>query len=322
MDNQIVVFKDGALELDVKITPEQDTVWLSLEQLADLFEKNKSTISRHIKNIFTEGELFSNSVVANFATTASDGKTYIVSYYNLDVIISVGYRVKSKRGIAFRKWASGVLKQYLLTGYAVNEKRMAAMNKVIQIQSGIIAGAVGINAEDVLKVIQEYSRALQLLDDYDHQCIMQPEGTSCAYQLQYRECMDLIRKMNFSKDSSIFGTEKEPGKLEGILSAIHQSAFGQDVYPTLEEKAANLLYFIIKDHAFNDGCKRIGAALFLHFLNRNGALHRNGKQIINESTLAAITLLIAESDPKEKDVMIHTHCYEFPALGLREEYCF
>ena len=305
MENQIVVFKDGALELDVKITPEQDTVWLSLEQLADLFEKNKSTISRHIKNIFTEGELFSNSVVANFATTASDGKTYNVSYYNLDVIISVGYRVKSKRGIAFRKWASGVLKQYLLTGYAVNEKRMAAMNKVIQIQSGIIAGAVGINAEDVLKVIQEYSRALQLLDDYDHQCIMQPEGTSCAYQLQYRECMDLIRKMNFSKDSSIFGTEKEPGKLEGILSAIHQSAFGQDVYPTLEEKAANLLYFIIKDHAFNDGCKRIGAALFLHFLNRNGALHRNGKQIISESTLAAITLLIAESDPKEKDVMIH-----------------
>ena len=146
---------------------------------------------------------------------------------------------------------------------------------------------------------------MQLLDDYDHQCIMQPEGTSCAYQLQYRECMDLIRKMDFSKDSSIFGTEKEPGKLEGILSAIHQSAFGQDVYPTLEEKAANLLYFIIKDHAFNDGCKRIGAALFLHFLNRNGALHRNGKQIISESTLAAITLLIAESDPKEKDVMIH-----------------
>ena len=307
MENQIVIFKDGALELDVKITPEQDTVWLSLEQLADLFEKNKSTISRHIKNIFTEGELFSNSVVANFATTASDGKTYNVSlaFYSLDVIISVGYRVKSKRGIAFRKWASSVIKQYLLAGYAVNEKRMAAMNKVIQIQSGIIAGAVGINAEDVLKVIQEYSRALQLLDDYDHQCIMQPEGTSCAYQLQYRECMDLIRKMNFSKDSSIFGTEKEPGKLEGILSAIHQSAFGQDVYPTLEEKAANLLYFIIKDHAFNDGCKRIGAALFLHFLNRNGALHRNGKQIINESTLAAITLLIAESDPKEKDVMIH-----------------
>ena len=304
MENQFVVFKDGALELDVKITPEQDTVWLSLDQLAELFDKNKSTISRHIKNIFAEGELLSNSVVANFATTASDGKTYNVSYYNLDVIISVGYRVKSQRGIAFRRWASGVLKQYLLAGYAVNEKRLAAMNKVIQIQSGIIAGAVGINAADVLKVIQEYSRALQLLDDYDHQCVTQPEGTVCTYRLQYNECMDLVHQMDFAKDSTIFGTEKEPGKLEGILSAIYQSAFGQDVYPTLEEKAANLLYFIIKDHAFNDGCKRIGAALFLHFLNKNAALYRNGKQTINESTLAAITLLVAESDPKEKDVMV------------------
>ena len=304
MDNQFVVFTDGDLELDVKITPEQDTVWLSLDQLAELFDKNKSTISRHIKNIFAEGELLSNSVVANFATTASDGKTYNVSYYNLDVIISVGYRVKSPRGIAFRRWASGVLKQYLLAGYAVNEKRLAAMNKVIQIQSGIIAGAVGINAADVLKVIQEYSRALQLLDDYDHQCVTQPEGTVCTYRLQYNECMDLVHQMDFAKDSTIFGTEKEPGKLEGILSAIYQSAFGQDVYPTLEEKAANLLYFIIKDHAFNDGCKRIGAALFLHFLNKNAALYRNGKQTINESTLAAITLLVAESDPKEKDVMV------------------
>ena len=308
MENQIVVFKDGVFELDVKVTPEQDTVWLRAEEMALLFGRDRSVIQRHIKSIFNENELDRDSTCAKFAQVQTEGIRSVnrsFDYYNLDVIISVGYRVKSKRGIAFRKWASSVLKQYLLAGYAVNEKRMAAMNKVIQIQSGIIAGAVGINAEDVLKVIQEYSRALQLLDDYDHQCIMQPEGTACAYQLQYEECMDLIRKMDFSKDSTIFGTEKEPGKLEGILSAIHQSAFGQDVYPTLEEKAANLLYFIIKDHAFNDGCKRIGAALFLHFLNRNGALHRNGKQIISESTLAAITLLIAESDPKEKDVMIH-----------------
>ena len=304
MENQIVVFKDGALELDVKISPEQDTVWLTQTQITELFQRERSVITKHINNIFKEGELVRNSVCANFAHTANDGKIYNVVYYNLDVIISVGYRVKSQRGIAFRRWASSVLKQYLLAGYAVNEKRMAAMNKVIQIQSGIIAGAVGINAADVLKVIQEYSKALQLLDDYDHQRITQPEGTACAYRLKYEECMDLIRQMDFSKDSAIFGTEKEPGKLEGILSAIYQSAFGQDVYPTLEEKAANLLYFIIKDHAFNDGCKRIGAALFLYFLNKNGALYRNGKQTISESTLAAITLLIAESDPKEKDVMI------------------
>ena len=307
MENQIVVFKDGALELDVKITPEQDTVWLRAEEMALLFDRDRSVIQRHIRSIFNENELDRSSTCAKFAQVQNEGirsvnRTY--DYYNLDVIISVGYRVKSQRGIAFRKWASGVLKQYLLAGYAINEKRMAAMNKVIQIQSGIIAGAVGINAEDVLKVIQEYSKALQLLDDYDHQCITQPEGTACTNQLQYEECMDLIRKMDFSKDSTIFGTEKEPGKLEGILSAIYQSAFGQDVYPTLEEKAANLLYFIIKDHAFNDGCKRIGAALFLHFLNRNGVLYRNGKQTLSESTLAAITLLIAESDPKEKGVMI------------------
>ena len=306
MENQVVVFKDGALELDVKITPEQDTVWLTRNQISMLFERDVKTIGKHINNALNE-ELKDTSTVAKFATVQNEGNRKVrrqIEYYSLDVIISVGYRVKSQRGIAFRKWASSVLKQYLLAGYAVNKKRMAAMNKVIQIQSGIIAGAVGINADDVLKVIQEYSRALQLLDDYDHQRITQPEGTVCAYQLQYEECMNLIRQMDFSKDSTIFGTEKEPGKLEGILSAIHQSAFGQDVYPTLEEKAANLLYFIIKDHAFNDGCNRIGAALFLYFLNRNGSLYKNGKQIINESTLAAITLLVAESDPKEKDVMV------------------
>ena len=301
MENQIVVFKDGALELDVKITPEQDTVWLSANQMAVLFSKDEKTIRKHINNIFAENELEAENNTQKMRVV---GVKQSVAFYNLDVIISVGYRVKSQRGIAFRRWASGVLKQYLLAGYAVNEKRLAAMNKVIQIQSRIIAGAVGINAADVLKVIQEYSRALQLLDDYDHQCVTHPEGTACTYRLQYNECMDLVHQMDFAKDSTIFGTEKEPGKLEGILSAIYQSAFGQDVYPTLEEKAANLLYFIIKDHAFNDGCKRIGAALFLHFLNKNAALYRNGKQTINESTLAAITLLVAESDPKEKDVMV------------------
>lgn len=301
MENQIVVFKDGALELDVKITPEQDTVWLSANQMAVLFSKDEKTIRKHINNIFAENELEAENNTQKMRVV---GVKQSVAFYSLDVIISVGYRVKSQRGIAFRRWASGVLKQYLLAGYAVNEKRLAAMNKVIQIQSGIIAGAVGINAADVLKVIQEYSRALQLLDDYDHQCVTHPEGTACTYRLQYNECMDLVHQMDFAKDSTIFGTEKEPGKLEGILSAIYQSAFGQDVYPTLEEKAANLLYFIIKDHAFNDGCKRIGAALFLHFLNKNAALYRNGKQTINESTLAAITLLVAESDPKEKDVMV------------------
>ena len=308
--NDIVTFKDEQLELEVNISPEEDTVWLSLDQLSDLFDKNKSTISRHIKNIFSEGELDSQVVVAKFATTTQHGaiagktQSHITSFYNLDVIISVGYRVKSPRGVLFRKWATNVLRQYLTEGYAVNAKRLAVLNKTVQIQSNIIGGLVGIDADDVLKVVQEYSRSLELLDAYDHQCVTIPQGTDCSYLLKYDECMKLIRSMEFSQTSDVFGIEKEPGKLDGILSAIYQSAFGQDAYPFLEEKAANLLYFLVKDHPFNDGCKRIAAALFLYFLNQNKALYKDGNKIISDSALVAITLMIAESRPEEKDIMI------------------
>lgn len=306
VNNEIVVFKDNEIELNVNLSTEENTVWLSLDAMSKLFEKNKSTISRHIKNIFTEGELQQNAVVANFATTASDGKTYNVTYYNLDVIISVGYRVKSQRGIIFRQWANKVLKQYLVQGYAVNEKRLKALNKTVQIQSEIIAGIAGIEADEVLRVVNEYSKALELLDKYDHQCITAPEGNKCTYWLKYDECMQLIKNMEFSASSGIFGLEKEPGKLESILSAIYQTAFGQEVYPTLEEKAANLLYFVVKDHPFNDGCKRIAAALFLYFLDRNKALfNKNGKKIISDSALVSITLMVAESKPEEKALMIN-----------------
>lgn len=227
MNNEVVIFKDNEIELNVSLSTEENTVWLSLDAMSKLFEKNKSTISRHIKNIFNEGELQQNAVVANFATTASDGKTYNVTYYNLDVIISVGYRVKSQRGIIFRQWANKVLKQYLVQGYAVNEKRLKALNKTVQIQSEIIAGIAGIEADEVLRVVNEYSKALELLDNYDHQCITAPEGSKCTYWLKYDECMQLIKNMEFSASSEIFGLEKEPGKLESILSAIYQTAFGQ-----------------------------------------------------------------------------------------------
>lgn len=306
MDNQIIKFKDGSFELDVQVTPEQDTVWLNRVQIAALFDRDIKTIGKHINNSVNE-ELSGLATVAKFATVQKEGSRTVtrkLEYYNLDVIISVGYRVKSQRGIQFRRWATDVLKKYLIDGYAVNKKRMAAMNKVIQIQSGIIAGVVGIGAEDVLKVVNEYSKALQLLDDYDHQSVSSPEGTAGSYQLTYDECIRLIRSMSFNKDSTIFGTEKEPGKLEGILSAIYQSAFGQDAYPSLEEKAANLLYFLIKDHPFNDGCKRIGAALFLYFLDKNNVLYRDDQPIVSESALVAMTLLVAESDPQEKDIII------------------
>lgn len=307
MENKIVLFSDNDIALEVNISPDEDTVWLSLDQISELFQKNKSTISRHIKNIFQEDELDENSTVANFATVQTEGNRQIkrnIAYYNLDVIISVGYRVKSPRGVVFRKWATNILRQYLKDGYALNEKRLQVLNRTVQIQSDIIAGIAGIDSADVLKVIQEYSRSLELLDAYDHQTITIPEGSQCTYRLQYDECRHIIAEMEFSKTSDIFGLEKEPGKLEGILAAIYQSAFENEVYPTLEEKAANLLYFLVKDHPFNDGCKRIAAALFLHFLNQSNALYRDGKKIISDSALVAITLMIAESRPEEKDIMI------------------
>lgn len=303
VNNEIVVFKDNEIELNVNLSTEENTVWLNANQMALLFDKDEKTIRKHINNVFKDNELNENNNTQKMRVV---GVKQLVSFYTLDVIISVGYRVKSKRGIIFRQWANKVLKQYLLQGYAVNEKRLKALNKTVQIQSEIIAGIAGIEADEVLRVVNEYSKALELLDNYDHQCITAPEGNKCTYWLKYDECMQLIKNMEFSASSEIFGLEKDPGKLESILSAIYQTAFGQEVYPTLEEKAANLLYFVVKDHPFNDGCKRIAAALFLYFLDKNGALfNKDGRKIISNSALVAITLMVAESKPEEKALMIN-----------------
>lgn len=303
VNNEIVVFKDNEIELNVNLSTEENTVWLNANQMALLFDKDEKTIRKHINNVFKDNELNENNNTQKMRVV---GVKQLVSFYTLDVIISVGYRVKSKRGIIFRQWANKVLKQYLLQGYVVNEKRLQALNKTVQIQSEIIAGIARIEADEVLRVVNEYSKALELLDKYDHQCITAPEGNKCIYWLKYDECMQLIKNMEFSASSGIFGLEKEPGKLESILSAIYQTAFGQEVYPTLEEKAANLLYFVVKDHPFNDGCKRIAAALFLYFLDRNKALfNKDGKKIISNSALVAITLMVAESKPEEKALMIN-----------------
>ena len=303
VNNEIVVFKDNEIELNVNLSTEENTVWLNVNQMALLFDKDEKTIRKHINNVFRDKELDENNNTQKMRVV---GVKQLVSFYTLDVIISVGYRVKSQRGIIFRQWANKVLKQYLVQGYAVNEKRLKALNKTVQIQSEIIAGIAGIEADEVLKVVNEYSKALELLDKYDHQCITAPEGSKCIYWLKYDECMQLIKNMEFSASSEIFGLEKEPGKLESILSAIYQTAFGQEVYPTLEEKAANLLYFVVKDHPFNDGCKRIAAALFLYFLDKNGALfNKDGRKIISNSALVAITLMVAESKPEEKALIIN-----------------
>jgi phosphoribosylaminoimidazolesuccinocarboxamide synthase len=304
MNNEVILYKDGELELPVEVAPDKETVWLNRNQLAVLFDRDIKTIGKHINNALKE-ELDS-SVVAKFATTASDGKTYKVDYYNLDMIISVGYRVKSPRGIAFRKWATSILKEYIVQGYAVNAKRLNVLNKVVEIQSNIIADVLELDSREVFDVIKKYTQALELLDDYDHQIVQKPKiSNEKAYQLTFNECKKLIENMTFSKSSTIFGKEKTKGALEGIIGSVYQTAFGEDVYPSVQEKAANLLYFIVKDHPFIDGCKRIAASIFLYFLNKNNLLFKNDKKIISDSTLVAITLLLAESKPEEKEIMIN-----------------
>lgn len=308
MDNDVVVFKNGELELQVNVTPSTETVWLNRKQMSELFGRDIKTIGKHISNIFDEKELDKKVVVAKFETAtkhgAISGKTQIknIEYYNLDVIISVGYRVKSQRGIEFRKWASSILKDYMIKGYSINQKRLEVLEKTIKIQSRIIATTLELDEKEVLNVVESYANALELLDDYDHQCLEKPAGRETLYYLSYEECRELIDNMNYKSD--IFGIEKEKGKLEGILATIYQNVFGKELYPSIEEKAANLLYFLIKDHPFIDGCKRIGASIFLEFLNKNNHLVFNNNIIISNSALVAITLMIAESRPEEKETMI------------------
>ena len=299
MENEIIVFKNGGLELEVNVSEDRENVWLSKQQMAELFQRDRTVISKHLKNIFNESELSEKSNVQNLHVANSDKP---VPFYSLDVIISVGYRVKSPNGIIFRKWATSILKDYMIKGYSINQKRLDALNKTIEIQSRMLASSLDIDAKEVLSVIETYSNALSLLDDYDHGTISKPKGKNSIYELTYKECRELIDSMKFN--SSVFGIEKEKGKLEGILAAIYQNVFGQELYPSIEEKAANLLYFIIKDHPFADGCKRIGASLFLEFLNKNKHLIIDGKQIISNSALVAITLMIAESRPEEKETMV------------------
>lgn len=306
---EIVRFVDNEFEIDVRADKENETVWLNTEQISQLFNRDYKTIRKHINNILKE-ELKNEVVVAKFASTTKHGalnnkeQTHLVDYYNLDMIISVGYRVKSQRGIVFRKWANKVLKDYLVQGYAINEKRIATLNKTIEIQNKLLSSSLNIDEASLVNVISEYTKALDLLDDYDHQCVSKPSGSKTIYKLEYDECRKIINSMKFADTSSVFGVEKVNGKLNGILSAIYQNVFGKEVYPSLEEKAAHLLYFLVKDHPFVDGCKRIAATLFLEFLNKNKALVKAGKMIISNDTLVAITVLTAESKPEEMDIII------------------
>ncbi len=301
MENEIVLFETEDRELKLMVPIDGDTVWLTQEQMSELFDTARSSIAYHVGNIFKEGELDKNTSVEIFDRSNKSSRP--PQYYNLDVIISVGYRVKSKRGIEFRRWANRVLKDYIIKGYAVNDKRLEALQKTVEIQSRMLSSILEIDGEDVLMAVNQYTKALTLLDQYDHQSLEKPDGESPVYRVTYADCRKMIDSMEDTFKSDVFGVEKETGKVEGIIAAVYQSVFGGDAYPSLEEKAANLLYFMIKDHPFSDGCKRIAASLFLEFLNRNNALFKDGEKIISDSALVAITLMIAESDPKEKDIM-------------------
>ncbi len=310
MKNEIILFENQDVKLEVNMKDE--TVWLSLEQLTKLFNRNRTVIKRHINNIFKEEELNEKEVCAKFAHTTAHGsfanktQTRNIDYYNLDMIISVGYRVKSQNGIIFRRWANKILKDYMIKGYAVNQKRLEYLEKTIKLIdiANRIDGKVNNgDAGEILKVIGNYSKALNLLDDYDHNTLSKPKGSNSKEQIKYEDCLDIINKLRFNEESDIFAIERDKG-LQAIIGNIYQTFDGNDVYKSIEEKASNFLYMIVKNHVFIDGNKRIAATLFIYFLNFYGILNKDNNQIIDNNTLAAITLLVAQSNPKEKEVLI------------------
>lgn len=298
--NEIVLFETEDKSVSIPVALENETVWLNRNQMAELFSRDVKTIGKHINHALQEELANDSSVVAKFATTATDGKIYNVEHYNLDVIISVGYRVKSRRGVEFRQWANSVLKQYILKGYAVNNNRISQLGEVIRIMKRT---ENELDSRQVLSVIEKYSTALELLDSYDHQTMKRPKGTDTIHVLTYEECRDVIDQMRFGDESELFGKEKDDS-FKGSIGNIYQSFAGQDVYGSLEEKAANLLYFVTKNHSFYDGNKRIAATMFLYFLDKNGVLFPDGRKLIEDYTLVALTIMIAESRPEEKEMMV------------------
>ena len=304
--NEIILFENQGVKLEVNL--KDDTVWLNREQLAKLFDRDVKTIGKHINNALKE-ELHGIPTVAKFATVQKEGDRNVtrnIEYYNLDMIVSIGYRVKSNKGIIFRRWANKVLKDYMLKGYAVNQRRLEYLEKTIKlidIANRIDNRLENDDAKEILKVIGEYSRALDMLDEYDHKTLKKPDGNVDTRVITYDNCMNIINSLKYKEESEVFGVERDKG-LKAIIGNVYQSFDRQDIYSTIEEKAANLLYLVVKNHVFIDGNKRIAATLFIYFLNFYGILYKNGKQSIDNNTLTALTLLIAESNPKEKEIII------------------
>lgn len=296
-EQRIVLFesKDGQVELSVNV--EEETIWLTQAQMAELFDRSIAVISRHINNVFAENELVKEGNL-HFMQIASSARP--VAIYSLDVIISVGYRVKSQRGVEFRRWATDVLRRYILKGHVENEGRLRQLGEVVRIIERI-PGELA--SREILDIVESYTEAYELLDAYDREAVPRPKGERSTYVLDYDECMALISQMRPRFASDIFGREKDDS-FRSSIAAIYQSFGGEELYPSIEEKAANLLYFVIKNHSFVDGNKRIACSLFLYFLDRNGALFRGIEKRVSDSMLVAMALMIAESRPEEKESMV------------------
>lgn len=323
-----IIIYEGA-EARVEVRLERETVWLSLQQLAELFGRDKSVISRHLKNIFATGELEREAVVAKNATTAADGKTYLVDYYNLDAIISIGYRVNSVRATRFRQWATRVLREHLTRGFTLNRQRFernaAELEAALQLVRKAAAGEA-LTAEQgrgLVDVIARYTQTFLWLQRYDEGLLTAPAGSPGGVLPTLDEARAAIARLKADlmargDASDLFGRERGDA-FAAILGNLEQTVFGEPAYPSIETKAAHLLYFVIKNHPFADGNKRTGAFLFVDFLARNGRLLRNGEPIINDVGLAALALLVAESDAKNKDVMIRLIENMLALPGGREE---
>lgn len=303
--NEIVLFesRDGAVTLPVPVRDE--SVWLTRMQMADLFDVTPQNITIHLKKVYAAGELEREATSKDFLLVQTEGGRQItrsVNCYSLDAIISVGYRVNSTRATQFRIWATGVLKEYIVRGYAINRERMRQLGQTVEVMKRV---ANSLDVEQVLDVVNAYSTALDLLDGYDHQTIAKPKAKGRSVALSYEECRRFVDSMKFAADSPLFGNEKD-GSFKSALGAVYQSFGGKDLYPSSQEKAANLLYLVTKNHGFSDGNKRIAAGLFIYFLKRNKLLLRkDGTKRIADHTLVALTVMIAESKPQEKELMVN-----------------
>ena len=303
--NEIVLFesRDGAVTLPVPVRDE--SVWLTRMQMADLFGVTPQNITIHLKKVYAAGELEREATSKDFLLVQTEGGRQItrsVNCYSLDAIISVGYRVNSTRATQFRIWATRILKDYIVRGYTINRERMRQLGQTVEVMKRV---ANSLDVEQVLDVVNAYSTALDLLDGYDHQTIEKPKARGHSVELTYEECRRFIDSMKFAADSPLFGNEKD-GSFKSALGAVYQSFGGKDLYPSSQEKAANLLYLVTKNHGFSDGNKRIAAGLFLYFLKRNKLLLRkDGTKRIADHTLVALTVMIAESKPQEKELMVN-----------------